>query len=57
MDLAIVMALISSYKDRPVNPKLLIFGEVGLSGEVRAVAQASSGSMRRLRWGLRLHPA
>ena len=26
LDLAIVMALISSYKDRPVNPKLLIFG-------------------------------
>ena len=40
LDLAIVMALISSYKDRPINPKLLIFGEVGLSGEVRAVAQA-----------------
>ncbi len=40
LDLAIVMALISSYKDRPVNPRLLIFGEVGLSGEVRAVSQA-----------------
>lgn len=40
LDLAIVMALISSYKDRPVNPKLLIFGEVGLSGEVRAVSEA-----------------
>ena len=31
----------SSYKDRPVDPKMLIFGEVGLSGEVRAVSQAS----------------
>ena len=30
-----------SYKDRPVDPKMLIFGEVGLSGEVRAVSQAS----------------
>lgn len=40
LDLAIVMALMSSYKDLPVDPGMLIFGEVGLSGEVRAVAQA-----------------
>ena len=40
LDLAIVMALISSYKDRPVSPDTMIFGEVGLSGEVRAVAMA-----------------
>ncbi|MEY8336623.1 DNA repair protein RadA [Lachnospiraceae bacterium 62-35] len=40
LDLAIVMALISSLKDRPVSPKTIIFGEVGLSGEVRAVSMA-----------------
>ena len=40
LDLAIIMALMSSYKDRPVDSKMLIFGEVGLSGEVRAVSQA-----------------
>lgn len=40
LDLAIVMALVSSYKDYPVNPKMIIFGEVGLSGEVRAVSMA-----------------
>lgn len=40
LDLAIVMALISSYKDRPLDPGTLIFGEVGLSGEVRAVSRA-----------------
>lgn len=40
LDLAIVLALVSSYKDRPVNPKMIIFGEVGLSGEVRAVSMA-----------------
>ena len=28
LDLAIVMALMSSYKDRPVDPGMLIFGEV-----------------------------
>ena len=41
LDLAIVMALMSSYKDRPVDPDMLIFGEVGLSGEVRGVSQAA----------------
>ena len=40
LDLAIVMALVSSLKDRPVSPKTIVFGEVGLSGEVRAVSMA-----------------
>lgn len=40
MDLAIILALISSYKDRPVDPSTVIFGEVGLAGEVRAVSMA-----------------
>ena len=40
LDLAIVMALVSSLKDRPVDAKTIIFGEVGLSGEVRAVSMA-----------------
>ena len=40
LDLAIVMAVISSLKDRPVNPRTIIFGEVGLAGEVRAVPMA-----------------
>ncbi|MNN94773.1 hypothetical protein D3C81_2134590 [compost metagenome] len=34
------MAIVSSMKDRAVNPKTIIFGEVGLSGEVRAVSMA-----------------
>ncbi len=37
VDLGIVMALVSSYKNRPVSEDVLVFGEVGLSGEVRAV--------------------
>ena len=36
-DLGIVMALVSSYRNRPVDEKTIVFGEVGLSGEVRAV--------------------
>lgn len=37
VDLAIVMAIASSYKNRPVSEDTIVFGEVGLSGEVRAV--------------------
>jgi DNA repair protein RadA/Sms len=36
-DLAIILAILSSYRDRPVNPRTLVFGEVGLSGEIRPV--------------------
>jgi DNA repair protein RadA/Sms len=38
VDLGIVMAIISSYKNRPIDGKVIVFGEVGLSGEVRAVS-------------------
>lgn len=37
-DLGIVMAIVSSYKNRSIDDKLMAFGEVGLSGEVRAVS-------------------
>ena len=37
IDLGIVMALGSSYRTRPIDEKTIVFGEVGLSGEVRAV--------------------
>ena len=36
-DLGIVMAIASSYKNRPIDEDTIVFGEVGLSGEVRAV--------------------
>lgn len=36
-DLGIVMAIVSSYKNRPFPEDTIVFGEVGLSGEVRAV--------------------
>ncbi len=36
-DLGIVMSIVSSYKNRPVSEDTIVFGEVGLSGEVRAV--------------------
>lgn len=38
-DLAIIAALVSSVRDRPLDAQTLVLGEVGLAGEVRAVAQ------------------
>lgn len=37
VDFGIVMAIVSSYKNQPIDEKTIVFGEVGLSGEVRAV--------------------
>ena len=48
LDLALVMALISSFKNRVIDPKTIVFGEVGLAGEVRAVSQADK-EYRKLR--------
>ena len=36
-DLPMAMALFSSYRDRPLPEKMVCFGEVGLSGEIRPV--------------------
>ncbi|MFI4988633.1 MAG: magnesium chelatase domain-containing protein, partial [Alphaproteobacteria bacterium] len=36
-DLAVAAALASSHTDRPVPPETVVFGEIGLSGEVRPV--------------------
>ncbi|MBP5399861.1 MAG: DNA repair protein RadA [Alphaproteobacteria bacterium] len=40
-DLAVAMAIISSLTNRPLPSDMVIFGEIGLSGEVRAVSQPS----------------
>jgi len=37
LDLAIVLALLSSYRNRPLPPRTVAFGEVGLTGEIRSV--------------------
>jgi len=41
-DLAVCAALVSSLQNRPLDPHTLVLGEVGLAGEVRAVAQVES---------------
>jgi DNA repair protein RadA/Sms len=37
IDLGLVLAIVSSYRDQPIGDKVIAFGEVGLSGEVRSV--------------------
>ncbi|OIQ80783.1 hypothetical protein GALL_374650 [mine drainage metagenome] len=36
-DLAVLLAIVSSLKNKPLAQKLVVFGEVGLAGEVRPV--------------------
>lgn len=38
-DLAVIGAIVSSFRDIPLPEGLVIFGEVGLSGEIRAISQ------------------
>lgn len=40
LDLALILAIASSYKDREIDTDTIAFGEVGLSGEVRAISAA-----------------
>ncbi|MCD8337898.1 MAG: DNA repair protein RadA [Lachnospiraceae bacterium] len=40
LDIGIVLAIASSFRDQPIDEKTIAFGEVGLSGEVRSVSMA-----------------
>jgi DNA repair protein RadA/Sms len=44
-DLALLIAVLSSFRNRPVFPDWVVFGEVGLAGEIRPV----QGGQERLR--------
>jgi DNA repair protein RadA/Sms len=41
-DLGVVAAVVSSYRNKVVDPKTAVFGEVGLTGEVRGAMQAQA---------------
>lgn len=51
LDLAIVAAILSSYKNRAYPGRVICFGEVGLTGEVRAVGQAGQRVMEAEKLG------
>ncbi len=50
-DLGIAVALASSICDRPVADRTVVFGEVGLTGEVRGVTQAAARAAEARRLG------
>ncbi len=41
-DLGVVMAVVSCLKGKAIPPKMMIFGEIGLSGEIRSVSQPAA---------------
>ena len=50
-DLAVCMALVSGLRDVPVDEKMVAFGEVGLSGEIRSVPRAAARVVEAARLG------
>ncbi len=53
LDLGICLAIISSFKNKPISDDVIAFGEVGLSGEVRAVNMAESRAMEAAKLGFK----
>lgn len=51
LDLAIVVSLMSSYKNKAIDSKTIVFGEVGLTGEIRAVSQAEQRVLEAAKMG------
>ncbi|MBQ4425679.1 MAG: DNA repair protein RadA [Lachnospiraceae bacterium] len=51
LDLAIILALYSSYRNLPVDPDTMVFGEIGLAGEVRSVPLAKERVQEAARLG------
>lgn len=50
VDLAVLLSIVSSFKNKPLDNKLVVFGEVGLAGEVRPV----QGGLMRLKEAAKL---
>lgn len=51
IDLGVVMAVASSFKNRAIDDRMIVFGEIGLSGEVRGVSQASQRAAEAAKLG------
>jgi len=53
LDLGICLAVISSFKNKPIDKGLVAFGEVGLSGEVRSVSMTMQRVMEAKKLGFK----
>ena len=52
-DLALLLAVLSSFRERPVSQDLVVFGEVGLTGEVRPVPYGEERLLEAAKHGFR----
>jgi DNA repair protein RadA/Sms len=52
-DLALVLSIVSSFRDRPLGRDLVVFGEIGLSGEIRPVPQGQERLYEAVKHGFR----
>ena len=50
-DAGIIAALASCYKEKPIHPKIMVMGEVGLAGELRAISQPERRLIEAARHG------
>lgn len=53
IDLAVVLSIMSSYKNVPISADTIVFGEVGLSGEVRSVSMTRQRVMEAKKLGFK----
>ncbi len=51
VDLGIVAAIASSFMDRPIDPQTVVFGEVGLTGEIRGIGRMEDRIKEAARMG------
>ncbi len=51
VDLAVLAALISSVRDKPVKTDIIVVGEVGLTGEIRAISRMADSLEEAYRTG------
>jgi len=52
-DLGVVASIASNFRDKAIDPELVVFGEVGLGGEVRGVSQAEVRVKEAVRLGFK----
>ncbi|MCL2296885.1 MAG: DNA repair protein RadA [Proteobacteria bacterium] len=52
-DLAVLMAIYSSYKNKALDGKLIVFGEVGLAGEIRPVQRGQERIREAVKLGFK----
>ncbi len=52
-DLGVIASIASSFRDKVIDPETVVFGEVGLGGEVRGISQAEGRAKEAARLGFK----